>query len=401
MSSSSPSTHGTRTDPEQWSGVLRIAATRSTSARRERRWASDVPRICGRRAKAAREAARGSARRRARPGSRSWLRRSEVVARQPDELERQLIAPHASRPRSRARDGRARPPASGEVGHPPRGARTRAAGTARRRHPHRGRRALPRLDRARSRASDRIGVDVIDVRCREKRVEQRLDRRPCSLRVDEAARQVGDHLLVGHRRTVASGRRSSSQSPGKSAGPAVARSEPLPLIRSTRRSRPRWSPLDELRGGVPPPWSTSAGSADQPRARDELFQFRLTRIAATRAIVALLDRAHRGAPGSARRRDIDRLADLVAEQRGPERRRRRNGAGAADRADLDVIASPPSSTTSTTEPMPTSSPVACSTISALSSRWRSVRMRASAAPARSWPRGTRSSPRGRRTLGPS
>jgi hypothetical protein len=41
------------------------------------------------------------------------------------------------------------------------------------------------------------------------------------------------------------------------------------------------------------------------------------------------------APGALRRRDVDRVADPLAEQRRAERRRRRDGAGAADRADLD------------------------------------------------------------------
>ena len=54
------------------------------------------------------------------------------------------------------------------------------------------------VDRADDRA-DRVGVRVVDVRVRHERVQERLDRRARHRRVELAAREVGDHLLVGHR----------------------------------------------------------------------------------------------------------------------------------------------------------------------------------------------------------
>ena len=51
--------------------------------------------------------------------------------------------------------------------------------------------------------ADRVGMDVVDVRGRQERVEQRLDRRARRIGLDEAAREVRDHLLVGHRVALA------------------------------------------------------------------------------------------------------------------------------------------------------------------------------------------------------
>ena len=45
---------------------------------------------------------------------------------------------------------------------------------------------------------DAVGVGVVDVLGRDERVQQRLDRRARRRRVDLAARQVGDHVLVAH-----------------------------------------------------------------------------------------------------------------------------------------------------------------------------------------------------------
>ena len=59
-----------------------------------------------------------------------------------------------------------------------------------------------RVGRVRERA-DRVGVDVVDVRRGQERVQERLDRRARRIGLDEAAREVGDHLLVGHRVTLA------------------------------------------------------------------------------------------------------------------------------------------------------------------------------------------------------
>ena len=75
-----------------------------------------------------------------------------------------------------------------------------------------------------------------------------------------------------------SGRSSSSHSPGKSRASAVARSTPLPLIRRTRRSRPRWSRSTTLRRGVPAAVEDERGvRADQPRSGDEPLELGLAR----------------------------------------------------------------------------------------------------------------------------
>ena len=55
-----------------------------------------------------------------------------------------------------------------------------------------------RVRRVRERA-DRVRVDVIDVRCRQKRVQERLDRRSRRFGIDHAAGEIVDHLRVAHR----------------------------------------------------------------------------------------------------------------------------------------------------------------------------------------------------------
>ena len=100
----------------------------------------------------------------------------------------------------------------------------------------------------------------------------------------------------------------------------------------------------------------------------------------TSPVRALRDRLDRRLPGALRRLDVDRLADLAAEQRRAERRRRRHGAVAADGADLDghrLAVRPRSRRPSRCRPRPSRRPA---TISARSSRERSVRMRASSRP---------------------
>ena len=47
--------------------------------------------------------------------------------------------------------------------------------------------------------ADRVGVRVIDVRVRHERVQQSLDRRTWHQRIQLAACEIGDHLLVAHR----------------------------------------------------------------------------------------------------------------------------------------------------------------------------------------------------------
>ena len=59
-----------------------------------------------------------------------------------------------------------------------------------------------RVGSVRERA-DRVGVDMVDMRRRQERMQERLDRGPRRLRVDEGAREVGDHLLVCHRLALA------------------------------------------------------------------------------------------------------------------------------------------------------------------------------------------------------
>ena len=55
-----------------------------------------------------------------------------------------------------------------------------------------------RVRRVRKRA-DRVGVHVVDVSRRQERVEQRLDRGPGGVGVDQATGEMSNHLLVGHR----------------------------------------------------------------------------------------------------------------------------------------------------------------------------------------------------------
>ena len=103
-----------------------------------------------------------------------------------------------------------------------------------------------------------------------------------------------------------------------------------------------------------------------------------------------------------RRLDVDRLADLLAEQRRAERRGRRHRAGAADSADLDrqLLAA---------VALDVDDRADADLVGRRPAR-RSRRRRAAraacgcaprAGPARSSRRGTRSSPRGRRTRAPS
>ena len=58
---------------------------------------------------------------------------------------------------------------------------------------------------------------------------------------------------------------SSMRTPGKSFRRMLFRSEPLPLTRSTRTSRPRWSRSLRLMEVLPPPQTTSEVSAPTRR----------------------------------------------------------------------------------------------------------------------------------------
>ena len=91
-------------------------------------------------------------------------------------------------------------------------------------------------------------------------------------------------------------------------------------------------------------------------------------------------RSDRRLPGTFGRLHVDHVAGLVAEQRRAERRRRRDGAGAADGADLDGhrLAAFLGDVDDGADADRVRN--ASSTISALSSRARSVRMRASSRP---------------------
>ena len=116
-----------------------------------------------------------------------------------------------------------------------------------------------------------------------------------------------------------------------------------------------------LRAGSPRPKCCMQGASRRPARR----------------LVNALDRRLPGARGAW---TSTTSPTLLAEQRRAERRGRRDRARAADGADLDRHRLAAVASTSTTEPMPTSSPPPRSTISAPSSRARSVRMRASSSP---------------------
>ena len=232
------------------------------------------------------------------------------------------------------------------------------------------------IGRVRERA-DRVGVDVVDVRRRQERVQERLDRRPRRVRA---------------RRGSARGRRPSPRrsSPSRSrSGQQVVEPEPREVARGRRREVGA-AALDPHRraargrGGrvstsfvdvLPPPWRTSVRS--EPISRERATS-RSSSVAPSIDSPNRFDRSARQEPRGACTSTVSpgfrpssaepsgEVGDTVPEP--------------PTALISTVIASPPSSTISTTEPMPTSSPLASSTISALSSRWRSVRMRASRRP---------------------
>ena len=138
--------------------------------------------------------------------------------------------------------------------------------------------------------------------------------------LDEAAREVGDHLLVAHRVALAqraAGRRARAPgSPRRRGGEIRAAAldpQHAPLAAEVVE-------LDELRRGV-------AAAVEDERADRSRSAASARR--AARAPSRLAD--HRigldgGAPGAARRLHVDRVARLAAEERRAERRGRRDGA---------------------------------------------------------------------------
>ena len=132
-----------------------------------------------------------------------------------------------------------------------------------------------RVGRVRERA-DRVGVDVVDVRGGQERVQQRLDRRPRRVRVDHAAGEVGEHLVVGQRLALAEREQVVEPQPrevahlgGREVGAAALDPDRAPLAAEMVA-------LDELGGGVPAAVEDErAVGADQPRAGDEPFELGL------------------------------------------------------------------------------------------------------------------------------
>ena len=96
-------------------------------------------------------------------------------------------------------------------------ARTLAGGTESRCARSRSTRGEPLALDGADDGADRVRVGVVDVRMRDERVQQRLDRRARHRGVELAAREVRDHLRVAHRVAPASGAISSSRRPAKPA----------------------------------------------------------------------------------------------------------------------------------------------------------------------------------------
>ncbi len=264
--------------------------------------------------------------------------RPEVVARQPDQLQRQVVrlvvrlAPgHEPVMREHHRPGPC------ELGDPPREGETGSqVGDDRdvlaERIPH----GHDRIRRVRERA-DRVGVDVIDVRRRQEGMQQRLDRRPRAVRLDEAAREVGDHLLVAHRCAVAEREQVVEPEPREVAGAGRREIRAAALDPDRPPLTAEMVPLEELRRGVAATVEDKRRiGPDQPRARDQPVELGFAADCAHRAIVvpasagpqpahrsrvavALIDGAHGRPPRTAWGRHIHGLADPAAEQRGTER----------------------------------------------------------------------------------
>jgi len=93
------------------------------------------------------------------------------------------------------------------------------------------------LDRADERAIA-SGVRVVDVRVRDEGVQQRLDRGAGHRRVDLAASEVRDHVLVGHLVALDQGMISCRRRPVNPVVAIVARSLPEPFTQSVYRSWP-------------------------------------------------------------------------------------------------------------------------------------------------------------------
>ncbi len=125
--------------------------------------------------------------------------------------------------------------------------------------------------------ADRVGVHVVDVRRRQEGVQEGLDRRPRRLGVDEAACEVRDHLVVGHRLPLAQGQQVVEPQPreiggcaGREVGAASLDAERAPLAAAVVA-------LDELGRRVAAAVQDERGiGADQPRARDETIELRRT-----------------------------------------------------------------------------------------------------------------------------
>ena len=118
--------------------------------------------------------------------------------------------------------------------------------------------------------ADRVGVDVVDVRGRQERVQERLDRRPRRVGLDQAAREVGDHLLVAHRLALA--QRQQLVEPQAREVARLGRGEVGAAALDPQHAHlaAEVVELDELRRGVAAAVEDERRvGADQARARDE------------------------------------------------------------------------------------------------------------------------------------
>ncbi len=138
--------------------------------------------------------------------------------------------------------------------------------------------------------ADRVGMDVVDVRRGQERVQERLDRRPRRGRVDDAARQVREHLLVGHPVALAERQDVVQPEPGEMATLGAREVRPAPLDPDHPALAAQMVDLEQLRRGVPAAVQDERTvGADQPRARDKPVELRLARNLRLSAHTAMLE----------------------------------------------------------------------------------------------------------------